>query len=59
MQVLDDAGYTSVLGTNCDQTYARTLKPGEVPSISTHLADVKTLECSSCTNCVSAVPCPE
>ena len=25
MQVLDDAGYSSVLGTNCDQTYARTL----------------------------------
>ena len=40
MQVFDDAGYTSVLGTNCDQTYARTLRPGEVPSISTYLADV-------------------
>ncbi|MDR7085394.1 putative OB-fold protein [Aeromicrobium panaciterrae] len=40
MQVLDDAGFTSVLGTNCDQTYARTLKPGEVPSISTYLSDV-------------------
>ena len=40
MQVLDDAGYTSVLGTNCDQTYVRTLRPGEVPSISTHLAEV-------------------
>jgi uncharacterized OB-fold protein len=40
MQVLDDAGFTSVLGTNCDQTYARTLRPGEVPSITTFLADV-------------------
>jgi len=40
MQVLDDAGYTSVLGTNCDQTYARTLRPGEVPSISTRLSEV-------------------
>lgn len=40
MQVLDDAGFTSVLGTNCDQTYARTLRPGEVPSISTRLAEV-------------------
>jgi uncharacterized OB-fold protein len=40
MTVFDDAGYTSVLGTNCDQTYARTLRPGEVPSISSYLADV-------------------
>src|SRR5215210_4623944 len=40
MQVLDEAGYTSVLGTNCDQTYARTLRPGEVPRISTRLAEV-------------------
>ena len=40
MQVLDDAGFTSVLGTNCDQTYARTLRPGEVVTISTRLAEV-------------------
>ena len=40
MQVLDDAGFTSVLGTNCDQTYARTLRPGEVPTIETYLSDV-------------------
>lgn len=40
MAVLDDAGFTSVLGTNCDQTYARTLRPGEVPTISTRLAEV-------------------
>lgn len=40
MSVFDEAGYTSVLGTNCDQTYARTLRPGEVPSISTRLEDV-------------------
>ncbi|MCW2749263.1 MAG: hypothetical protein JWR83_373 [Aeromicrobium sp.] len=39
-KVLDDAGFTSVLGTNCDQTYARTLRPGEVVSITTRLADV-------------------
>ena len=31
MSIFDDAGYTSVLGTDCDQTYARTLRPGEVP----------------------------
>jgi len=29
-----------VLGTNCDQTYARTLRPGEVVSISTRLDEV-------------------
>lgn len=40
MQVLDDAGFTSVLGTNCDQMYARTLRTGEVPTISTRLAEV-------------------
>jgi uncharacterized OB-fold protein len=40
MVALDDAGYTSVLGTNCDQTYARTLRPGERVSISSRLEDV-------------------
>ncbi len=40
MSIFDEAGYTSVLGTNCDQTYARTLRPGEVPRISTRLAEV-------------------
>ena len=40
MVVLDEAGYTSVLGTNCDQTYARTLRPGERVRISSRLEDV-------------------
>ncbi|MGI9084912.1 MAG: OB-fold domain-containing protein [Aeromicrobium sp.] len=40
MNVFDDAGYTSVLGTNCDQTYARTLRPGERVRISTRLHEV-------------------
>ncbi len=40
MQLLDEAGYTSVLGTNCDQTYARYLKPGERPAITTRLESV-------------------
>jgi len=40
MVVLDGAGYTSVLGTNCDQTYARTLRPGERVSISSRLEEV-------------------
>jgi len=40
MVVLDGAGFTSVLGTNCDQTYARTLRPGERVRISSRLDDV-------------------
>ncbi len=40
MVTLDDAGYTSVLGTNCDQTYARTLRPGERVRISSRLEEV-------------------
>ncbi len=40
MQILDEAGYTSVLGTNCDQTYARFLRPGERPAITTRLESV-------------------
>jgi uncharacterized OB-fold protein len=39
-QVLDEAGYTSVVATNCDQTYRRYLKPGEQLSVRTRLADV-------------------
>ncbi|GAC1380294.1 MAG: OB-fold domain-containing protein [Marmoricola sp.] len=31
MGVLTDAGFTGVLGTNCEQTYARTLRVGERP----------------------------
>ncbi|WP_374999508.1 OB-fold domain-containing protein [Aeromicrobium sp. CTD01-1L150] len=40
MVALDEAGYTSVLGTNCDQTYARALRPGERPRISSRLESV-------------------
>lgn len=40
MQILDEAGYTSVLGTNCDQTYARPLRVGEQPGITTRLESV-------------------
>ncbi len=40
MQMLDEAGFTSVLGTNCDQTYARFLRPGERPAITTLLESV-------------------
>ncbi|WP_203335663.1 OB-fold domain-containing protein [Nocardioides limicola] len=40
MQLLDEAGFTSVLGTNCDQTYARHLHPGERVSITTRLESV-------------------
>src|SRR4051812_45028304 len=40
MQVLDDAGLTSVLGTNCDQTYDRYLRPGDHVSVTTCLDSV-------------------
>lgn len=40
MRILDEAGYTSVLGTNCDQTYARPLRVGEQPAITTRLESV-------------------
>jgi len=40
MGVLDEAGLTSVLGTNCDQTYARYLSPGERVSVTTALESV-------------------
>jgi uncharacterized OB-fold protein len=37
---LDDAGYTSVVATNCDQTYHRYLRPGEQLSVTARLEDV-------------------
>jgi uncharacterized OB-fold protein len=40
MWVLDSAGYTSVLGTNCDQVYERYLEVGEQVSVTTRLVDV-------------------
>jgi uncharacterized OB-fold protein/acyl dehydratase len=38
--VLDQAGYTSVVATNCDQAYHRYLKPGEHLSVRSRLLDV-------------------
>jgi uncharacterized protein len=40
MTVLDAAGFTSVVATNCDQRYYRYLRPGELLSLRTELADV-------------------
>ena len=40
MGVMDEAGFTSVLGTNCDQTYDRYLRPGEQVSVATRLESV-------------------
>jgi uncharacterized OB-fold protein len=40
MGMLDAAGYTSVLGTNCEQTYERYLRVGEQVSVTTRLDDV-------------------
>ena len=40
MAVLDEAGYTAVLGTNSDQTYRRHLRVGEQVSVTTRLESV-------------------
>ncbi|MCW2846350.1 MAG: hypothetical protein JWR90_324 [Marmoricola sp.] len=40
MAMLDAAGYTSVLGTNCDQVYERYLRVGEQVSVTTRLDSV-------------------
>ncbi|MEU0883716.1 OB-fold domain-containing protein [Lentzea sp. NPDC005914] len=40
MKVLDEAGFTSVVATNSDQTYHRYLKVGEHLSVTTSLEDV-------------------
>jgi uncharacterized OB-fold protein len=38
--ILDEAGFTSVVATNCEQTYHRYLRAGEHVSVSSRLADV-------------------
>ena len=38
--LLDEAGYTSIVATNCDSTYFRYLRHGEETAISTSLEDV-------------------
>ena len=38
--LLDEAGYTSIVATNCDSTYFRYLRHGEETAISTRLEDV-------------------
>jgi uncharacterized protein len=40
MTLLDDAGFTAVVATNCDQTYARYLRPGEQLAVRAELLDV-------------------
>ena len=40
MQTLDQAGYTSIVATNCDQEYLRYLKVGEELTVRAHLLDV-------------------
>jgi uncharacterized OB-fold protein len=38
--ILDEAGFTSVVATNCEQTYHRYLRVGERVSVSSRLTDV-------------------
>jgi uncharacterized protein len=40
IQTLDQAGYTSIVATNCDQEYLRYLKVGEELTVRAHLLDV-------------------
>jgi uncharacterized OB-fold protein/acyl dehydratase len=40
MKLFDDAGYVGVVATNCDQTYHRYLKPGELVTMSAEITDV-------------------
>jgi len=40
MSLLDDAGFTSVLATNCEQSYGRYLRLGEELSVTTRLDSV-------------------
>jgi len=40
MQLLDEAGFTSVVATNCEQEYFRYLKPGDVITHTTQLESV-------------------
>ncbi|HEU5474165.1 MAG TPA: bifunctional MaoC family dehydratase N-terminal/OB-fold nucleic acid binding domain-containing protein [Actinophytocola sp.] len=39
-KVLDDAGFTSIVATNCEQVYHRYLRPGERVSVSSRLGEV-------------------
>jgi uncharacterized OB-fold protein len=39
-RILDEAGFTSVVATNCEQTYHRYLHPGEQVAVTTTLEDV-------------------
>ncbi|GAA2824779.1 bifunctional MaoC family dehydratase N-terminal/OB-fold nucleic acid binding domain-containing protein [Crossiella cryophila] len=40
LEVLDEAGYPSIVATNCEQTYHRYLRPGENLTVSTRLDQV-------------------
>lgn len=40
MALLDEAGFTSVVGTNCEQTYHRYLVPGEQVTVTSALTDI-------------------
>src|SRR3954451_10649094 len=40
LDLFDDGGYIGVVATNCEQTYHRYLRPGEVVSVAAELTDV-------------------
>src|SRR5699024_6775248 len=47
-EILDEAGYTSVVATNCNQIYHRYLTPGEEVTIESVLEDVVEIGRASC-----------
>ncbi|MBV9934459.1 MAG: bifunctional MaoC family dehydratase/OB-fold nucleic acid binding domain-containing protein, partial [Actinobacteria bacterium] len=44
MTMVDEAGYVGVVATNCDQTYHRYLRPGDVLSVSSTLESISPLK---------------
>jgi len=44
MTLVDEAGYVGVVATNCDQTYHRYLRPGDVLSVSSTLESISPLK---------------
>ena len=40
MSLLDEAGFTSVVATNCEQTYERYLRPGDSVTVTSSIESV-------------------
>ena len=40
MSMVDEAGYVGVVATNCEQTYHRYLRPGDLLTVSSEVESV-------------------